>query len=655
MKKFLFTTLAVGALAVSANAACDQISDKASLDAFAAKVNGGDVSACAELTADIYYNGESETAIKEALKDDHSGLKDGVTKKNVWTPIGIKSNPFKGTFDGKNHTIYGLYMEGSWEVSFVAHAIGGVTIKNLTIADSYFRANGGHAAGFIGNLAVIRRNDDNSILSSDKTVNQNASTIDNCGFEGYIYADGAEINAGLVGSIDSYKDNRTYKGAALTISNSYNTAAIEGNNGSSKKLDGGLVGYVNNGASLTLKNCYDISGEPVVGMMDPSAKSVSATNVSCAGSGCNQITKDNNNKDKSNVNGVTSLPSAETVLAEVVSGMSTDADALNNFFEKNGSGITFKDTTLASGNTGIMAWLKPTKAGETAELSENDSIVIPADVTVDVDKIALDREYKAGILSTVMFPFTIEAKSVKNANFFVFDGVDQDADEWVVGLRPVCNDPDGNGVYEVGDCGNNDSIYANRPYFVKILGKASAPLSFADASERGNKKLTIRKTVDADTRVTAGSWSLVGVYGFTHWETSPGNVFGYSSKNPELYPDGRFVKAGDNVSVKAMRAYLYYDRPAVSPKPALMKSAAEEVLPSQLKVCIRPYVEPEIIVETIDPAVGDNEENSTLSIAKPMIAPETVKANRWYDLSGRRLNKKPTNHGSFYNKPVIIK
>lgn len=646
LKKWMILPIAAGFLAVNAGAAvsatsaadmenlknsagCYEISTRENLVGFANIVNGTDgytrnVSACAELTADIHYN---ETQV---VNDALTGLANG-TPANVWTPIGTNAKPFTGSFDGKGHTIYGLYtiMSDGWEPALVKKSAGGMVIKNLKIEDSYFLSTGGDGGAFIG----------------DHTAG--TATVDNCSFKGVVEVGNSSVhNGGLVGSVAN--------NATVVIKNSSNAGKIVGS--TDVKIAGGSVGYVNSGATLTMTNSYDLTGRPIVGMKDTKAKSVTATNVSCVGTNCQQITSDDSKKTKSNISGVTSKESPAAVLDAVVDGIlkSGNVDDLNTFFESNGSGVSFEQVTLASGNTGIMAWLKPTKTGESAELSENDSIVIPADVTVDVDKISLDREYKAGILSTVMFPFTIEAKSVKNANFFVFDGVDQSADEWNVNIRPVCNDPDGDGVYEVSACGNNDSIYANRPYFVKILGDASAPLSFADASERGNKKLTIRKTVDADTRVTADSWSLVGVYGFTHWETSPGNVFGYSSKNPELYPEGRFVKAGDNVSVKAMRAYLYYDRPAVSPKPALMKAAAEEI-PSELKVCIRGYVEPEIIVETIDPAVGDSEENSTLSIAKPMTAPEAVKANCWYDLNGRRLIKKPANHGSFYNKSVIVK
>lgn len=644
MKKFLFTTLAVGALAVSAhavsanyapgtgenNSKCYWISTVEDLDAFAAKVNGGDVSACAELTADIYYN------TTQVVNDDLTDLANGIPA-NVWTPIGTNDKPFMGSFDGKGHTIYGLYLARAWEPAFVAKATG-ATIKNLDIRDSYFRAlaNGGDAGGFIGDIQV---------RSQAEAIQ---TTIEGCSFKGIVYAESGAVNAGgIVGSIGSTKVSRTYYGATLVLSNSYNEGSILGP-GSDKK-NGGLIGYVNNSAKATITSSYSVgtveNGNALVGAKDGKAGTVGGSNIGCIGNNCG-----------ANVNsGVVQASSKEQVMDALVDAMASDPAALNDFFEKNGSGVSFEEVTLPSGNKGIMAWLKPTKTGETAALSENDSIVIPADVTVDVDKIVLDREYKAGVYSTVIFPFTIEAKSVTNANFYEFAGVDQEKEIWEVNLTPMCKDTDGDGAYSVSDCGDADSIYANHPYIVKMTGDNDAALTFATSDQRGNSKLTIRKTVGVDLNKTVGNWSLVGVYGFTHWETSPGNVFGYSSKNPELYPDGRFVKAGDNVSVKAMRAYLYYNRPAVTPKPALMKSAAEEVLPSQLKVCIRPYVEPEIIVETIDPAVGDSEENSTLSIAKPMTAPETVKANRWYDLNGRRLNKKPANHGSFYNKSIIVK
>lgn len=63
-------------------------------------------------------------------------------------------------------------------------------------------------------------------------------------------------------------------------------------------------------------------------------------------------------------------------------------------------------------------------------------------------------------------------------------------------------------------------------------------------------------------------------------------------------------------------------------------------------------------IKTVDPSVGGevtDPEEETTSIVKPFVAPVAEKANRWYDLSGRRLNKKPSNRGSFYSKQAIVK
>lgn len=666
MKKTVFSMFTAGFLAVSANAACDQIASASDLITFASKVNGGDASACAELTADIYFNGDSKTAVMSCLKDDKSGLKDGCNL-NGWGGIGSESVAFEGSIDGKNHTIYGLYVNGDNYPALVRRAVKSASIKNLAIEDSYFKVTSWDGGAFIGDVV------------GDKSIND--VKIDNCSFKGVIYsASGSTKVGGLVGGVSRYDaGNRSYYYPSLTITNCYNAGEVLG----SGKNVGALVGYVDNSVSLTIENSYNIgTAIAVVGASDASAGTITFNNVSCVGTNCGVLYKEGSttNKVTTKGSGVNVASSEADVLDKVVDGMSTDADALNAFFEKNGSGIAFEEITLSSGNKGIMALLKPTKTGSSAEFSEDVDLVIPADVTVDVDSISLDRQYKAGVMSTVMFPFNIEAKYVTNARFYEFSGVaqvDKDGnplDVWEVGIRPLCEGAEYN---PSTDCVAEDMLYANHPYLVKIIGE-QASLQFASSEKRGKTKLTIVKTVGSNLNVVDGLWKLQGVYAAKKWlegDSELGNVFGYTYKaGEETFVNGRFIKVGKNSSIKSMRAYLYYDRPASSPKPALMRSTAVmstvdvSELPSNMKVCIRDYVVPEKKVESIPEGIdvpgsesGDsseeqNPQEGTLGLTNAVIPSSIIKSDSWFDATGRKINK-PKSQGAFIKngQSVIVK
>ena len=100
---------------------------------FAIKVNEGDNTACAVLTADITL-----------LIDTN------------WTPIGNDSNQYKGTFDGDGHTITGLSVDIQSDNDIYAGLFGclgaGGTIKNLSLADSKITCSGNrvYAGGVCG-------------------------------------------------------------------------------------------------------------------------------------------------------------------------------------------------------------------------------------------------------------------------------------------------------------------------------------------------------------------------------------------------------------------------------------------------------------------------------------------------------------------------
>ena len=180
---------------------------------FAIKVNEGDNTACAVLTADI------------TLIDTN------------WTPIGNDSNQYKGTFDGDGHTITGLSVDIQSDNTIYAGLFGflgeGGTIKNLGLADSKITCSGNrvYAGGVCG---------------------WNTGTIENCYNTGDVSctSEYSFVYAGGVCGLNDYG----------TIENCYNTGDVSGTSEYGFVYAGGVCGLNDYG---TIENCYntgDVSG-----------------------------------------------------------------------------------------------------------------------------------------------------------------------------------------------------------------------------------------------------------------------------------------------------------------------------------------------------------------------------------------------------------
>lgn len=115
-----------------------QIGGAKELTLFSALVNNGEYGINGKLTADIVYN-------KNVLNSDGSLSEDSATFIQ-WNPIGnFRSiNSYEGVFDGANHTISGLYFNGSG-VAGLFGAVNAGVVKNVGVIDSYFK--GGHYTG----------------------------------------------------------------------------------------------------------------------------------------------------------------------------------------------------------------------------------------------------------------------------------------------------------------------------------------------------------------------------------------------------------------------------------------------------------------------------------------------------------------------------
>lgn len=156
-------------------------------------------------------------------------------------PIGNSSTKFSGTFDGKNHTISNFKTSGQYSGLF--GYVNGATIQNLTVNVTN-NAGATSAGGLVG------------------AVN-GTTTIRNCTVNGTV--SGTHQVGGFVGFAQGvYQDNTLVLPCNLTIEGCTNNATVTTTSQASdnnRTSAGGFVGYVNAGATVTIKSYIDENGQ----------------------------------------------------------------------------------------------------------------------------------------------------------------------------------------------------------------------------------------------------------------------------------------------------------------------------------------------------------------------------------------------------------
>lgn len=258
-----------------------------------------------------------------------------------------------------------------------------------------------------------------------------------------------------------------------------------------------------------------------------------------------------------------------------------------------------------------------------------ETVEIPEDV--EVDSIYYDRDYSGewGKPGTLMLPFDLPNGYLSPfGQIYEMTGISINGQQtWQI---------------DANDMGSNGIFVANRPYFVR------PNLKHMDFPRWAVKKFTMKKTVGADTKFKFDNWEFRGVYSYVTWEEGNpdlGRVYGFAAKAKEVdgkqIQQGQFVKVKEGAYIRPFRGYLVYNKSNALTKTGANATIAaiEEDLPSSIEV------------------VFHDEEGTT---AIYMLNPHTGEfstATGWYDMKGRKLDKKPTVKGTYFNngKKVVIK
>ena len=267
-------------------------------------------------------NEEGKTDINITLDTD-------LTLTGEWTPIGTESQPYTGTFNGKDKTITGLTVnqEGTNYVGLIGYLGSGGKVQNVVLEGVQITSD--NSSGYAGGVA-----------------GDSWGTIENCSVSGSV--SGTTFVGGVVGS---------QWGGSITGCNS--SATVKG-----VIFAGGIAGETNSGASLT--GCY-ATGDVTVendGTNNSHAGGVVGYNGGCTLTACyatGNVIGTGTGTDPIYVGGVTGSNNLGTLTAcyhaaETVSG--PDGATTGGV-----TGRNFEDAILGKGSLTACYWENNQKQG----------------------------------------------------------------------------------------------------------------------------------------------------------------------------------------------------------------------------------------------------------------------------------------------------
>ena len=245
--------------------------------------------------------------------------------------------------------------------------------------------------------------------------------------------------------------------------------------------------------------------------------------------------------------------------------------------------------------------------------SSLEAIDIPRNIKVS--SLVYDRDFEIGKYSTIVLPFSIDSSNVENGTFYELTRISDGFDS--IYVSAVKN------------------VAANTPYIMITRGSS---LVFNDT-------VTLEKTSVNDVRIGDSDWLFKGVYAkrqFAEGDPELGYAYGFVAKDVNIngtdFKAGKFVKAGKNAWLRPMRAYLVYNGNSGASKSAVGASLAGE-LPDEINVMVQ------------------DEQGNVVERGVMNTRTGEFRMDRWYDLQGRKLNRKPQTQGTYYHNGsrVIVK
>ena len=250
--------------------------------------------------------------------------------------------------------------------------------------------------------------------------------------------------------------------------------------------------------------------------------------------------------------------------------------------------------------------------GVTNAIILSDTKAVPSPLS---GKVFYIRDFKIGVASTICLPFSYTPAN-DEGNYYTFTGITKKTEN-------------NNTTYEATMTQTASTLGAGTPY---LFLPAKTPIFYS-------YEFTSSTPVSPGS-YTSGGWIFKGTYNVITWESEPETpTYGFSAQTvgDQNISVGQFVRVGNYVKIRSLRAYLEYSG---SNFPNTRGTLSEEELPDR------------ILVRLVD-SNGDITGIGELD----MKTGDVTFDSNWYTLEGVRLSGKPSKRGVYVNngRKYIIK
>ena len=532
---------------------------------------------------------------------------------------GKSSHPFKGTFDGQNHT---LTFNRTAAEDFCApfHYINGATISNLhvqgTITGGTYENLGGLVGHSEGNITInncrvsteISTTVSGSALHGGVIGTWNGSyatcTVTGCVYDGLIYN---PSEAGVTTSCRGFIGWDYGNSGTITFTDCLSAPAAYGTD--KYALGGNCFTFVypNSDPTYNMTNCYYTSilgnrqGRPAV------TATVAPANLG------------NATTDHGMVDG---YKNGFLYDGNYYTPKYGDAVVEYRFDD----GIERADVTINGTNN-----------------QETGVNVVGVNITEEVGNIksvTYNRPFNEAQAATVILPFDYTCNDNEGGKFFGFKEVvyNEGMHKWVCTME----EPGNTAVTE---------LTANTPY---LFMPSETKMKFPNISSMTGGVVTLLPTTANDGlyggATTNAAWNFYGTYKGKTWTSSDSDKdYGFAARSgteagsAATVEAGQFVRFTTGAFIKPMRCYLsYVGTSAPAPARGLTRAAAAtDDLPQSITVRL----------------VSRNGETTAIGEIDTTTGELSFDSESWYTLDGVRLSSKPSTKGIYINngRKIVIK
>ena len=528
---------------------------------------------------------------------------------------GKSGHPFKGTFDGQNHT---LTFNRTAAEDFCApfHYINGATISNLhvqgTITGGNYERLGGLVGHSEGNITINNCRVSTEISTTVSGVGFHggiiafwydsnvACTVTGCVYDGLIYnpseADATTYCSGFIGNLFGSNLIVTFTDCLFAPA-AYGTGKYA--------LGGNCFTFVypNSDPTYNMTNCYYTSilgnrqGRPAAtATVAPANLGAATTDHGIVDGYKNGFLYDGNYY----------TPKYGDVVVEYPFDDDEErADVTINGTNNQGTGVNLVGVNI------------------TEEVG-------------NIKSVTYNRPFNTTQAATVILPFNYICNGNEGGKFYGFQKVeyDEDAHKWVCTMEEP----------------STGSLTANTPYL--FMPDDATTMTFPNIVNMTGGVVTLQPTTANDGlyggATTDAAWNFHGTYKGKSW-TVASNDYGFAAQSgteaggAATVDAGQFVRFTTNAFIKPMRCYLsYVGTEAPAPARGLTRSAAAtDDLPQSITVRL----------------VSRSGETTAIGEIDTKTGKMTFDSEAWYTLDGVRLSGKPSTKGIYINngKKVAIK